>query len=226
MLGRVDDIINVGGEKVSPIEIENISCTYGNIQECACIRGIDKKGNYDEIPVLFVVPVHAEFNEREFLSFLSERVEQYKLPKEIMYIDKLPRNTMQTWKFTVITSKAEIASLKETIPLVAKRKGIYFYGFNNPDALILVSNDTRNQYGIQDSSCAIQNIMLSAHSLGIGSVWINALMKICNEPEIREKLNSYKIPADHNVWGMVALGYPANHPSPLAKRVDVVEWIE
>lgn len=42
-------------------------------------------------------------------------------------------------------------------------------------------------------------------------------MKTCDEPEIREKLNGYNISENHNVWGMIALGYPSNEPSALAK---------
>ena len=34
-LGRADDIINVGGEKVSPVEVESIAQEYDGIRECA-----------------------------------------------------------------------------------------------------------------------------------------------------------------------------------------------
>ena len=44
MLGRADDIINVGGEKVSPIEVENIACQYEFVKECACIGVADPEG--------------------------------------------------------------------------------------------------------------------------------------------------------------------------------------
>lgn len=288
MLGRTDDIINVGGEKVSPIEIENVAGHYKEIEECACIGGRDKTGEFEIIPVLFVVPNSGNFDEKKCMSFLATELEQFKLPRAIVTVNILPRNSMnkidrkrlkkmweqnetnicnsvisaiynrrsvrnfkeievpralieqivscgyqapsghnmQTWKFTVITNKKEITSLKEIILSVAKKNKVYFYGFNNPPVLILVSNDVRNQYSIQDASCAIQNIMLAAYSLGLGSVWINVLMKLCDKPEIRSKLRQYKVPDCHNVWGMVALGYPANQPSQLAKKTDVVEWVE
>ena len=57
------------------------------------------------------------------------------------------------------------------------------------------------------NACAMENIFLAAHSLGIGSVWINQLQGICDEPSIREILNDFGIPADHIVYGMAALGY-------------------
>lgn len=51
-------------------------------------------------------------------------------------------------------------------------------------------------------------------------------MKLCGEPEIREILDAYGIPKNHNVWAMLALGYPANRPAVLAKKKDVVRWVE
>ena len=44
MLGRADDIINVGGEKVSPVEVENVASEYDGIKECACIGVKDTEG--------------------------------------------------------------------------------------------------------------------------------------------------------------------------------------
>lgn len=65
-----------------------------------------------------------------------------------------------------IVSDEEIKVLKEIIPPVTKRNNVYFYGYNNPDKIILISNDRRNLYGVQDSSCAIQNIMLAGTFVG------------------------------------------------------------
>lgn len=288
MLGRADDIINVGGEKVSPIEVEDTASLYEGFRECACVGGADPDGVYGQVPVLFVVPADASFDEEAARRFLSQKMEQYKLPKRYVVVDEIPRNAMkkidrkklkqmlqsggaavernpvisaiytrrsvrdfqkrpvprelleqvvacgyqapsghnmQSWRFTVITDHAEIMGLKALIGPVAKRNKVYFYGYNEPAALILISNDRRDPYGIQDSSCAAQNIMLAAHSLGLGSVWINVLMKLCDEPEIRPVLDGYGIPASHNVWATIALGYPANTPSPLAKMTNVVRWI-
>ena len=51
MLGRADDIINVGGEKASPIEIENTASLCPGIRECACIGVEDVGGVLGEVPV-------------------------------------------------------------------------------------------------------------------------------------------------------------------------------
>lgn len=60
---------------------------------------------------------------------------------------------------------------------------------------------------------ALENIFLAAHALGIGSVWINQLNGICDEPAVRAVLTKLKIPENHIVWGMAALGYAEAKPA-------------
>ncbi len=289
MLGRADDIINVGGEKVSPVEVENIAGEYELLRECACIGADDPNGVLGQIPVLFIVTNSASFTEAGLQTFLAARLERYKLPQQYIPLTELPRNRMgkidrrqlrrifsergdnelmnpvmqailtrrsirkfldkpvpqklldmlleaachapsghnlQTWRFTVLQDPQKIALLKETIAKTAKEKKVAFYGFEQPPCLILISNDTRNPDGCQDASCAAQNIFLAAHSYGLGSVWLNALMTLCDEPEIRALLTSYGIPAGHRVWCMAAVGYPAAPGVALAKKKDVVFYVD
>ncbi len=94
MLGRADDIINVGGEKVSPIEVENVACGYSGIVECACIGASDPDGVMGEIPVLFYV-ADSSYSEPELIRYLSEKMEKYKLPKKFVAVESIPRNRMQ-----------------------------------------------------------------------------------------------------------------------------------
>lgn len=95
MLGRADDIINVGGEKVSPIEVENIASEYGPIRECACIAAADEI--LGQVPVLLMAV--DETYEKEGLdglkTFLSRRMERFKLPADFMIVEALPRNRMK-----------------------------------------------------------------------------------------------------------------------------------
>lgn len=289
MMGRADDIINVGGEKVSPIEVENIAQEYEGVVECACIGVDDPEGILGRVPVLYVVPESSGYQEEEFVKFLAGRMERYKLPQKYRMISELPRNrmkkldrkalyrlweegtreelmnesvrniltrrsvrefreeeipreyldmilkcgyyapsghNMQTWRFTVVRGKKEIGHFKEVAGCAAREKKVQFYGLNQPDTLIIISNDRRNADGIQDSSCAAQNMMLAANSYGIGSVWINVLMTICDEPEVRALLRSYGVPDSHLVWATVAMGYPAQEGKLLAKKTDVIRWVE
>ncbi len=95
MLGRADDIINVGGEKVSPVEVENIAQEYDGIRECACVGVDDPEGIVGQVPVLYAVAENGMLEEDALLKYLAGRMEKYKLPQELIQVDELPRNKMQ-----------------------------------------------------------------------------------------------------------------------------------
>ncbi|MGI6010743.1 MAG: nitroreductase family protein [Ruminococcus sp.] len=120
----------------------------------------------------------------------------------------------QTWKFTAVTDRAKIQRLAAAISQELGREN---YDMYNPEVLIIPSNERDSKWGKEDNACALENIFLAAHSLGIGSVWINQLQGICDVPAIRAVLDEFNIPADHIVYGMAALGYPADAP---AKKVS------
>lgn len=90
MLGRKGDVINVGGNKVSPEEIESVTMKYSGILDCACIGIPDKiKG---QVPKLFIVAEDQnDFNIQKLGCFLQTQFELYKVPRIIVFIDKIPR---------------------------------------------------------------------------------------------------------------------------------------
>ena len=128
----------------------------------------------------------------------------------------------QTWQFTVLTRTEDIQELARAIAKQLSRDG---YDMYKPTALIIPSNSKDSKFGRDDNACALENIFLAASSLGIGSVWINQLHGICDEPEIRALLNKYGIPADHIVFGMAALGYSAETEPRVVERVGTVKIV-
>lgn len=129
---------------------------------------------------------------------------------------------MQSWQFTVLTKREDISELADT---VAKQFNRTDYDMYKPTALIIPSNARDCEFGRDDNACALENIFLAAWSLGIGSVWINQLRSICNEPAIRALLNKYGVPADHVVYGMAALGYSAETELKVIERIGTVKII-
>ncbi|MEG0899363.1 MAG: nitroreductase family protein [Oscillospiraceae bacterium] len=113
----------------------------------------------------------------------------------------------QSRQFTVIQDRNIITKLEKAIEQNLNRENYSMYGANT---IILVSDEKDFSNGYADCSCALENIFLAASSFGIGSVWINQLKTICDTPQVREILSSLKIPDNHIVWGIAALGYPAN----------------
>lgn len=130
---------------------------------------------------------------------------------------------LQTWQFTVVTDREKIGKLAAAIGKVLNRDS---YDMYCPAALMIPSNEKTSPYGKEDNACALENIFLGAHSLGIGSVWINQLQGICDVPEIRTVLDELEIPADHVVYGMAALGYPAPAPEKQVVKTGLIRFIE
>lgn len=287
MLGRADDIINTGGEKVSPIEVENVAGQFPSVRECAVIAAADEV--LGQVPVMFVT-AGMGYDEGAFVRYMQEKLEKYKLPQQIIPVEALPRNAMQkvdrkalralyehrdeanllnplvqlilsrhsvrkfrdepiprnilemlvkagyhapsghnmqSWRFTVITSQRRIEQLKEAARQTAKANKVYFYGFENPRAIILVSYNDHAPYGCQDASCATENIMLAALSYGIGSVWLNPLMTLRNAEPVKSVLDDFGVPANHKIWATIALGYPlSDNQQVLQKKENVVGWVE
>lgn len=130
---------------------------------------------------------------------------------------------LQTWKFTVVTNGAVIREICRIVEKELDRPG---YDMYRPTALIIPSNEKSSPYGPEDNACALENIFLAARSLGVGSVWINQLRNICDVPELRSLFNRMEIPADHVVFGIAALGYPADGFPGDKERKGIVHWVE
>ncbi|MCC8139052.1 MAG: nitroreductase family protein [Lachnospiraceae bacterium] len=94
-------------------------------------------------------------------------------------------------------------SLKNSIRL--SREGNYVFDYHAP-ILIVVSNRRGYPNAIADSACALQNMMLEAESLGVGSCWINQLHWLDEDPDIRAYLEPLGIGEDETICGALALG--------------------
>ena len=130
----------------------------------------------------------------------------------------------KTWQFTVVSNKEIIEKLTHVIEKVLNRPG---YDMYRPVALIIPSNLRDSKYGREDNACALQNIFLAAESYGVGSVWINQLTGICDEPEVRAILKEIEIPDSHIVYGIAALGYAnPDAPKPIYKEIGEVKFIK
>lgn len=62
---------------------------------------------------------------------------------------------------------------------------------------------------VQDGSCILENMMLAAHSLGLGSCWIHREREMFTSPEGQELMCQWGLPAGLVGIGGLSLGYPA-----------------
>jgi long-chain acyl-CoA synthetase len=93
ILGRTDDVINIGGKKISPLELEDVVNKFTGITECCCIGVDDPEGISGQVPVIFVVADDKQaFSERALYDYLKRHLEHYKLPYKIINIGSIPKN--------------------------------------------------------------------------------------------------------------------------------------
>lgn len=93
LLGRKGDIINVGGLKISPNEIEKAAADHPQVADCACIAVADEhKGQAPKIFVQLKAGTRPEeFDFSDLKVHMSKSLEHYKLPVKFEVIDKIPR---------------------------------------------------------------------------------------------------------------------------------------
>ena len=96
-------------------------------------------------------------------------------------------------------------SLKNSITL--SRKGHYSFSYNAP-VLIVVANKKDYGNNMADVACAVENMMLAANELDLGSCYINQLKWLNEEPSIRGYLATLGLKDDERVYASVAIGYP------------------
>lgn len=96
LMGRIKDMINVGGEKVAPLEIEDIVCGFDGIEESACVPINDPRGMLGQVPVCFVTlkKGYEKLDIKEMKKYFLSKAESYKLPVEFITLESLPRNYM------------------------------------------------------------------------------------------------------------------------------------
>lgn len=91
ILGRIDDVINMGGEKISPQEIEDTVLSVPGIKECCCIGGEDAL--LGVIPVLYyTLNQGAELTESALKQALRSKLNRTHRPKIYIEQESLPKN--------------------------------------------------------------------------------------------------------------------------------------
>ena len=130
----------------------------------------------------------------------------------------------QPLEYRVITNKGLITRLSEGIAAAVKREGLplkgppdrkpeFFYG---APLLIIISGLKDNPWCPTDAALAVENIMLYATSVGLGTCFIGMARFIERDEALMREL---RIPADRGIVAAVICGYPAEKPPAKEKRL-------
>lgn len=92
-----------------------------------------------------------------------------------------------------------------------------FYGA--PAVLVVLADKSRSTY-LYDGSLVMENLMLAAHSLGLGSCWIHRAKEVFELKEGKEILASLGIEGEYEGIGNCIIGYAENLPSERKPRKE------
>jgi nitroreductase len=191
---------------------------------------------------------------RSIRNFENKEIEK-ELLKEIIQAGKYAPSALnkQPWKFIIITNKNTINDLslqikKELKNTLKKRfikkislkelkdeeliKHLYLFAFSKEDiiffnapALVIIVTEDKLFYD-ESCACCAENIMLAAHSVGIGSCWIGFASILGIRKDIMKKIG---VPEKHHISAAIVLGYPKDKAERASIRKigsDIIKWIE
>jgi acyl-CoA synthetase (AMP-forming)/AMP-acid ligase II len=113
-LGRLKDIIRVGGENLSPAEIEAHLMTHPSVLIAQAVGIPDPR--LEEVPVAFVeLRAGAEASEEELIAYCEGAIARFKVPRHVRFVDEWPMSATKVQKFRL--REQILAELKGVRPL-------------------------------------------------------------------------------------------------------------
>ena len=90
LVGRQNDLINVGGMKASPEEVEQALCEHPRVADAACVGAPDPNGITGQCVKAFIVS-DEEIPSTELVAWLRNRLEEYKIPRMWVQAPSIPK---------------------------------------------------------------------------------------------------------------------------------------
>lgn len=149
----------------------------------------------------------AIYKRRSIRNYLEKEVERDTIITLLKAATAAPTAAnYQPWEFIVVDEAERLIELK---------KELIFARYNAPVAIVVCGNMKLAMKGpdrdmwIQDCSAAIENMLIAATELGLGSVWIG-IYPVANRVNLIKKL--FNIPEHVIPLSVIYIGYPAEEP--------------
>ena len=88
LVGRRDDVINVGGLKVAPTDVEDAAASYPGIDECLCIAVKDSISG-SRLKLIYVAKSYIDTV--SLRAYMAQKLENYKVPSLFEKVEKIKR---------------------------------------------------------------------------------------------------------------------------------------
>ena len=88
--GRLKEIINRGGEKISPREVDDVLMDHPAVQQVATFAMPDKKLG-EEVAAAVVLREGSDATEQDIRRFAGSRLASFKIPRKILFLDEIPK---------------------------------------------------------------------------------------------------------------------------------------
>lgn len=149
----------------------------------------------------------------------------------------------QSWLFTAIQNKEVLSKINALVKegfqnwtpdddypgklgAKAHAQTENYHFFYHAPTLIIASNRPNYENAMADCSLALENLFLSAHSMGLGSCYINQLHWLRNDAELRAYLLELGIPKEHTICSAAAVGYIGEKSSAPRRKEGTIRIIK
>ncbi len=115
-------------------------------------------------------------------------------------------------------------SLRNSINAAKTANYVFHYG---APVFIVTANKKGYVNALADSACALENMMIAANALDLGSCWINQLHWLDENGNIREFMRGYGLGDDETITGGLVLGFADTglpNRTPLERKGNPVTW--
>ena len=90
LAGRIKEIINRGGEKISPREVDEVLLDHPAVAT-AVTFGVPDARLGEEIAAAIVLRPGAAANQQQIMEFAAARLAEFKVPRRVVFLDEIPK---------------------------------------------------------------------------------------------------------------------------------------
>lgn len=155
---------------------------------------------------------------RSIRRYKTDQITDEELKKVLEAGTWAPTSKGQQKPFIVAVQKP--ALIEQLVKMNAEIMGVGSNPYYDAPTIILVFAPEDYGKGLQDGSCVLENMMLAAHAIGLGSCWINREIEMFQTEEGKRLMKEMNLPDGLMGIGALSIGYPAGFPPTVKARKE------